>query len=185
LTNPITPPPELVASLRNSAPHGIRDAGVTRELWLINHAYAAGAGQELEACRVWLVLNGYRNAASRLISAMQPKPPTLKEQALKEQALQELACVYNRDEINDSTYDIIRRALEAHPEPVAPVWADIHYAWELLDAEGDWQAGGSANSLDDVRREGNHCLQTYSQDGPHKLIIQRHCVNTIEDVTND
>lgn len=41
--HPITPPPELVASLRNSAPHGIRDAGVTRELWLINKAYAAGA----------------------------------------------------------------------------------------------------------------------------------------------
>ena len=47
--NPITPSPELVTSLRNSAPHGIRDAGVTRELWLINQAYAAGADQELEA----------------------------------------------------------------------------------------------------------------------------------------
>jgi hypothetical protein len=41
--HPITPPRELVASLRNSAPHGIRDAGVTREIWLINHAYAAAA----------------------------------------------------------------------------------------------------------------------------------------------
>ena len=50
----ITPPPELVASLRNSAPHGIRDAGVTREIWLINHAYAAGADQELEACCEWV-----------------------------------------------------------------------------------------------------------------------------------
>ena len=50
----IVPPPELVTSLRNSAPHGIRDAGVTRELWLINHAYAAGADQELEACCEWL-----------------------------------------------------------------------------------------------------------------------------------
>jgi hypothetical protein len=73
----------------------------------------------------------------------------------------------------------------AQPEPVAPVGADIHYAWELLDAEGDWQAGGAANSLEDVQREGNRYLQTYSQDGPHKLIIQRHCVNTIEEVTND
>ena len=66
-----------------------------------------------------------------------------------------------------------------------PVWADIHYAWELEDAEGEWQAGGSANSLEDVQREGNRYLQTYEQDGPHKLIIQRHCVNTIEEVTND
>ena len=41
-----SPPPELVASLRNSAPHGIRDAGVTRELHLIAAAYAAGAAQQ-------------------------------------------------------------------------------------------------------------------------------------------
>jgi hypothetical protein len=31
---------------------------------------------------------------------------------LKEQALHELAGVYNRDEIDDAAYDIIRRALE-------------------------------------------------------------------------
>jgi hypothetical protein len=64
--------------------------------------------------------------------------------------------------------------------PPQPVWADIHYAWELEDAEGEWQAGGSANSLEDVQREGNRYRQTYSQDGPHKLIIQRHCVTTIK-----
>jgi hypothetical protein len=66
-------------------------------------------------------------------------------------------------------------------EPV-PQQEDVHYAWELHDAEGEWQAGGSANSLDDVQREGNRYLQTYSQDGPHKLIIERHCVTTIEPV---
>jgi hypothetical protein len=66
-------------------------------------------------------------------------------------------------------------------EPV-PKQEDIHYAWELHDAEGEWQAGGSANSLEDVQREGNRYLQTYSQDGPHKLIIERHCVTTIEPV---
>jgi hypothetical protein len=71
-----------------------------------------------------------------------------------------------------------------HPTP-QPEGGDIHYAWELHDAEGDWQAGGSADSLEDVQREGNRYLHTYSQDGPHKLIIQRHCVNTIEEVTND
>ena len=75
-----------------------------------------------------------------------------------------------------------REILDSSPQPV---WADIHYAWELEDAEGEWQAGGSANSLEDVQREGNRYLQTYAQDGPHKLIIQRHCVNTIEEVTND
>jgi len=64
-------------------------------------------------------------------------------------------------------------------EPV-PKREDVHYAWELHDAEGEWQAGGSANSLEDVQREGNRYLQTYSQHGPHKLIIERHCVTTIE-----
>jgi hypothetical protein len=66
-------------------------------------------------------------------------------------------------------------------EPV-PQQEDVHYAWELHDAEGEWQAGGSANSLEDVQREGNRYLQTYSQDGPHKLIIQQHRVTTIEPV---
>jgi hypothetical protein len=64
-------------------------------------------------------------------------------------------------------------------EPV-PRQEDVHYAWELHDAEGEWQAGGSANSLEDVQREGNRYLQSYSQDGPHKLIIERHCVTTVE-----
>jgi hypothetical protein len=63
-----------------------------------------------------------------------------------------------------------------------PKQEDVHYAWELHDAEGEWQAGGSANSLDDVQREGNRYLQTYSQHGPHKLIIQQHRVTTIEPV---
>jgi hypothetical protein len=65
-----------------------------------------------------------------------------------------------------------------------PRKGDIHYTWELEDVEGEWQAGGSADSLENVQREGNRYLHTYSQDGPHKLIIQRHCVTTIEEVTN-
>jgi hypothetical protein len=78
--------------------------------------------------------------------------------------------------------DYARGVLAKWGAPAAqPVWADIHYAWELHDAAGDWQAGGSANSLEDVQREGNRYLQTYSQDGPHKLIIQRHCLSTIEE----
>ena len=79
--HPITPLPELVASLRNSAPHGIRDAGATRELWLINKAYAAGADQELEACCRWLPkLPPW--SADDLRRHRRPKPPSLKEQAL-------------------------------------------------------------------------------------------------------
>jgi hypothetical protein len=108
-THPITPSPELVASLRNSAPHGIRDAGVTRELWLINHAYQAGADQELEACCEWLDQSTVR-MAGLLREYRRPKP------SLKEQALIELGDVYDRDKIDDVTYDTIRRALEALPE---------------------------------------------------------------------
>ena len=72
--------------------------------------------------------------------------------------------------------------LLGRPTP-QPEGGDIHYAWELHDAEGDWQAGGSAITLESVRREGNHYLQTYSQDGPHTLFFYR--ASTIEEVTND
>ena len=82
----------------------------------------------------------------------------------------------------DSLHDSANRAraLLAQPEPEE---TGLHYSWELHDAEGDWQAGGSAITLESVRREGNHYLQTYSQDGPHTLIIYQ--ASTIEVVTND
>ena len=80
--HPITPPQELVASLRNSAPHGIRDAGVTREIWLIHNAFAAGADQELEACCEWADATGWEGAGDSLRAARRPKPPSLKELAL-------------------------------------------------------------------------------------------------------
>ena len=103
--NPITPPPELVTSLRNSAPHGIRDAGVTRELWLINHAYAAGADQELEACCEWTAIVG---GADALRAARRPKPPTRKEALESLERMQDLYPHMG----NART---IRRALEALP----------------------------------------------------------------------
>ena len=80
--------------------------------------------------------------------------------------------------------ETIRAALTHWGRPTPqPEEADIHYSWELHDAEGKWQAGGSAITLESVRREGNHYLQTYSQDGPHTLIIYQ--ASTIEVVTND
>ena len=110
MPNSITPPPELVTSLRNSAPHGIRDASVTRELWLINHAYAAGADQELEACCEWLCEDSMPKNSNRLRNARRPKPPSLKEQAMEQ-----LACIQtdlNKFGMGIST-NTIRRALEA------------------------------------------------------------------------
>jgi hypothetical protein len=85
------------------------------------------------------------------------------------------------EEFRDITHAVLARwgcpAIESVPKR-----EDVHYAWELHDAEGEWQAGGFANSLEDVQRAGNRYLQTYLQDGPHKLIIERHCVTTIEPV---
>jgi hypothetical protein len=68
-----------------------------------------GADMELEACCEWLECNyNYPQVNHPLRAARRPEPPSLKEQALHE-----LADVYDRDKIDDSTYDAIRRALEA------------------------------------------------------------------------
>jgi DNA replicative helicase MCM subunit Mcm2 (Cdc46/Mcm family) len=68
------------------------------------------ADQELNADCKWLFENDYPHkvASVYLRKARRPTPPRLKEQALHE-----LNDVYNRDKIDDSTYDTIRRALEA------------------------------------------------------------------------
>ena len=114
--HPITPPPELVQLLRNEAPQGIRDAGVTRELFLITAAYRAGADAELEACCKWLPkLPPW--SADDLRKHRRPKPPSLKEQALA--ALQEAA--YMADDsppqgICSDQIDTIRRALNELPD---------------------------------------------------------------------
>jgi len=109
----ITPPPELVTSLRDSAPHGIRDAGVTRELWLINHAYAAGADQELDACCEWLQLNyNYPLVNHPLRVTRRPKPPSLKEQALGALGRFNTNTHTRADEMTQD-FDLIRAALEA------------------------------------------------------------------------
>lgn len=108
--HPITPLPELVASLRKSAPHGIGDCGVTRELWLIDHAYAAGADQELEACCKWLPkLPPW--SADDLRRHRRPKPPSLKARALA--ALEALPTPAGQ--VTTDRLDTIRRALEALP----------------------------------------------------------------------
>jgi hypothetical protein len=115
MADSITPSPELVTSLRNSAPHGIRDAGVTRELWLINHAYAAGANQELEACCEWIPkLTPWD--ADQLRASRRPKPPSLKEQALVALRDSPVDPVDETLQLSADAELIIRRALEALPE---------------------------------------------------------------------
>ena len=102
------PPPKLVQQLRAEAPHDIRGAGITRELYLINAAYRAGADQELDACCKWLDDDDDR---ATLRAARRPKPPSLKEQALDE-----LHISFDRGYLKEGAADIIRRAIEALPD---------------------------------------------------------------------
>ena len=102
--HPITPPPELVQQLSNS-PYN----------WLhqITNAYQAGADMELEACCEWLDdtdCEDPQEVSLRLRWHRRPKPPSLKEQALAE-----LGDAYDKGKIDDTTYDTIRKALEALP----------------------------------------------------------------------
>ena len=82
MTDPITPPPELVERLAASS-----------RTWTeaVTDAYRAGADQELEACCEWLRkdLDAYELVGLRAVYldhnlrvARRPKPPSLKEQAL-------------------------------------------------------------------------------------------------------
>jgi hypothetical protein len=100
--HPITPPPELV------------------EQWEAETACVAvkaarwGADQELDACCMWMKGSQTpflpNQAVDFLRAARRPQPPSLKEQALAE-----LGDVYDKDKIDDTTYDTIKRALEALP----------------------------------------------------------------------
>jgi hypothetical protein len=113
MTDPITPPPELVQQWANTSPVGINEESWGYEMFIAHHAAQWGADQELEACCAWLKVwqeDKHAGGIENLRAARRPRPPSLKERALHE-----LAAVYNRDEIDDSAYDTIRRALEALP----------------------------------------------------------------------
>jgi hypothetical protein len=102
MTDPITPPPELVQQWCDNP----------QLTWLerLHFAYAAGADQELEACCEWV--QGYAECGDSLRAARRPKPPSLKKQALE--AAIRLGKKYPSYEGAD--IETIRRALEALPE---------------------------------------------------------------------
>ena len=111
MTNPITPPPELVAKLWREASAGRDDAPIGE---IFNHgvylAYAAGADQELEACVEWLDHNSPSIGGFHLRIDRRPKPLSLKEQALND-----LDDMPTHDDEGRQVVDLsnIRRALEA------------------------------------------------------------------------
>ena len=116
MTDPITPPPELVGDWLTEAAdlHLLTPANLD---YLVTRAAQWGADQELEACCEWVsqwrcMVGGNRPEVG-LRAARRPKPPSLKEQALA--ALKR----YEAEEwCEEMTFDssIIRRALEALPE---------------------------------------------------------------------
>ena len=110
MTNPVTPPPELVQQWLG-AYFGTTVTGEVSdvELALATQAACWGADMELEACCEWLHSKGSPNAP-RLRAARRPKPLSRKEQALE--AIGRLcASVIHDDLKNDAA--TIRRALEA------------------------------------------------------------------------
>jgi hypothetical protein len=111
MTNhPLTPPPELVQEWFSKA---LKEKPSAAELTRIIAACAAQWGADCELERCCEVLNEHNPSAywgELLRSRRRPKPPSLKEQALWE-----LVDAYNLGQIDDSTYDTIRKALKALP----------------------------------------------------------------------
>ena len=104
----ITPPSELLEQWINTAQKLEGFLAYTKSIAL--QAAQWGADQELEVCCNWLPrLPPW--SGEDLRRDRRPKQPTPKELALLE-----LADVYGRDMIDDSSYDTIRIALEALPE---------------------------------------------------------------------
>ena len=107
--HPITPPPELVQQWREESSTGELHFSPQ---YLATQAARWGADQELKACCEWASCFNYDDYLYHevLRDIRRSKPPSLKEQALAE-----LGDVYDKDKIDDTTYDTIRRALEALP----------------------------------------------------------------------
>jgi hypothetical protein len=119
VTDPITPPPELVQQWVDTY-FGGKISQSNFHVDLATRAAQWGADQQLAEDAKWLDYNALNEAHLRITpvgellkEAMRPKPPSLKEQALA--ALKR----YEAEEwCEEMTFDssIIRRALEALPE---------------------------------------------------------------------
>ena len=123
MTNhPITPPPELVARWKKHW-FDAKIKHIDLEYYMLAQAAQWGwiqrwkdsegelqeaRDEELEACCEWT--QGYAECGDALRLARRPKLPTAKELALHE-----LGDAYDKGKIDDTTYDTIRKALEALP----------------------------------------------------------------------
>ncbi len=109
MTDPITPPPELVQQWWKSTPVQILATDPDPIQLIATRAAQWGADQELAACCEWL--ENQPQWMEDLRSARRPKPPSLKEQALEM-----LENAWEGGHINNNAAQTIRRALEALPE---------------------------------------------------------------------
>ena len=107
MTNPITPPPELVQKWSTASPVQSNDENWAYELFIAHCAAQWGADQELEACCEYLVrcAQWEPEDVAELRAARRPKPPSLKEQALE--ALDRMDQFPNLED-----HQIVRRVLE-------------------------------------------------------------------------
>jgi hypothetical protein len=114
MTDSFTPPPELVGQWQDESPA----TQISNHIqYLATRAAQWGANQQLETCCEQLKsipsplgIPFGEMASNALRSVCRPKPPSLKEQALHE-----LVDAYDKDKIDDTTYDTIRAALLALP----------------------------------------------------------------------
>lgn len=120
MTHPITPPPPELAAQWVHEIYGNRGTVIplqTCTLEVIERAAQWGADQQLAKDAKWLDSNALHKphlkitpVGESLKEAMRPKPLSLREQALWE-----LVNAYNLDQIDDSTYDTIHKALKVLP----------------------------------------------------------------------
>jgi hypothetical protein len=114
MTDPITPPPELVQQWIGEIWHEGTPVQVAQsDLHLAARAAEYGADQELEACCEWTTANFGELPGQNLYLFRRPKPPSLKKQAL---ALIDGCTDPEGDYLDDNALSIIRRALEALPD---------------------------------------------------------------------
>jgi len=109
MTNPITPPPELVQEWADMLASGSGQA-------VFAMAAQWGADQELEACLRLVEIDAGEDAydfARYIRAARRPKPPSLKEQALSEL---NLTADPDGAELSRTQVDLLRRALEQLPD---------------------------------------------------------------------
>lgn len=109
------PPPELVRKWMEQTKYD--EDTWFYESYIAEQAALWGADQQLLKDSKWLDHNALNESHLRiipvgesLIQAMRPGPLSLKEQALHE-----LGDTYDKEKIDDTTYDIIRKALKALP----------------------------------------------------------------------